>query len=454
MTDSSPPPRSLPCARGHAFWGCQRELAADPLGLYARVQAEHGDVAAIRLLGGLFRVVLVASPDAVERVLSSNHRNYVKPPLFLSLVDPVFEGGVFTAEGPLWKRRRALLAPAFHPDRLLRMAPAIARAAEERLEAWEQRDPDAPVDLLEELHHLTLAVASRVFFGADLGDDGPRFGIALREALECLGQRLARGPGAPLWVPTPANLRLRRARKTLRQIIARLLAAQPEPDPSRDDLLTRLRLARDEDGRALDAHELTGELLTLLIAGHDTTAAALAWTWWLLATHPQVLGEVREEVDAVLGGRSPCAADLPKLPLTLAAFEEALRLYPPAWGQPRQSLEADVLDGVPLPPKTMVVASQWLVHRHPEHWDRPDTFDPSRFTPERVRARHRVAYFPFGAGPRLCIGRRLALMEGPLLLAALLDRFDVEPIGAPPRPDPTFTLRPLHGLPVRLIRRR
>lgn len=452
----APSPVEAPCARGHAVWGHVRELGADPLGLYEQVQREHGDVARVRLLGGLFHVFVLASPDAIERVLSANHANYVKPPMFLSAVEPVFTGGVFSAEGAAWKRKRRLLGPAFHPDRLQAMAPTIVAAAEDQLAAWDAADLSQPVDLLEALNDLTLGVAARIFFGVDLDDDGPAFGQALRVAFDCLGARLANGFSPPLWIPTPGNRRLRRARDTLRAIVRRLIAARAAAQPTAEahDMLGRLLAARDDDGQGLAEHELIGEVITLLIAGHDTTAAALAWTLDLLGRHPAVRDAVHDEVDGVLGGRSPTAADLPRLPLVRMAFDEALRLYPPAWGQPRQAVADDVVDGFRLPAGAMAVTSQWLVHRHPDHWDDPLRFDPERFSPARAAGRHRFAYVPFGGGPRLCIGKQLALLEAPLLLAALLDRYRFEPLDPAPRPDPTFTLRPRDGLRARLVRRR
>ncbi|MEZ6187314.1 MAG: cytochrome P450 [Planctomycetota bacterium] len=429
------PLREVPCPKG-SFTG---DMQRDPLGLYERLQREHGDVVAIKLLGGLLRMVVVASPEGVEQILSRNHANYVKPGFFLSIVRPVFGAGVFTSEGEVWKRKRKLLAPAFHPERLTGMAPAIVAAASEHAEGWARTPRDAPRNLLEELTELTLRVASRVFFGADLEQHAGAFGEALREAFACLGARLAGGVQPPLWVPTRGNRRLRRARNTLRRLMREVLAARRADGAPRDDLLGRLLQPGDE---GLGDDELVDEMVTLLIAGHDTSAAALAWTLYLLATNPAARDEVQAEVDAVARDRPPTAADLPALRLTRQAFEEALRLYPPAWGQPRQSLAEDAVGGFRLPARSLITTSQWLVQRHPAHWPDPLRFDPHRFDPEQVATRHRFAYVPFGGGPRLCIGRQLALLEAPLILATLLGRFDFAHVGDAPVPDPTFTLRP------------
>ena len=444
---------TIPGPRGHWLWGSLPELRRDPLQLYSEGFQTYGELVRHRIVAGLAEMVVLGAPEAIERVLSRNHPNYRKPQVFLSAVQDVFGGGVFTSRGATWKRKRRLMAPAFRRDRLLDLAPTICETATRHLESWAGRAGER--DVLADLTQLTLDVAARTLFGVDLGEDALPFAAALEVAFAQLGERLSRAFNPPLWVPSARNRALRGAIEVLRGVVARALAGRiAEPDRDRPDLLSRLLAARDEQGQGLSEGELIDEMITLLIAGHDTSAAGLAWTLHLLTANPEVYAEVEAEVDEVLGGRAPCAADLPRLELTRMAFEEALRLFPPAWGQPREAIGEDVLCGHRIAAGTLLVTSQWVVHRHPDHWRDPLRFDPRRFESARVAARHPFAYFPFGGGPRLCIGRQLALIEAPLLLAALLDRFRFDAGPGPVEPDPTFTLKPRGGLRLALSPRR
>ena len=231
-----------------------------------------------------------------------------------------------------------------------------------------------------------------------------------------------------------------------------LIAARRQAASRPDDLLSLLLAAQDEEtGVGMTDEQVKDEALTLLTAGHETVGAALSWTWYLLGQHPQVQEDLYDEVRGKLGGRSPTLDDLPDLPLTRAVFEEALRLYPPAWGQPREAIQPDEINGFPIPAKAIVTVSQWITHRHPDFWDEPEQFKPERFLPGQAASRHKFAYFPFGGGPRVCIGNTFALMEGPLVLATIVQRFRVELVpGQTVVPDPTFTLRPKYGVKVLL----
>jgi cytochrome P450 len=437
------PLSSMPSVRGHGVWGVLREIRGDPLGLYAAARRDHGDVVRLRILGGLLHLIVLADPDGVEHVLSRNHANYRKPAFLLDAIRVVGGEGLFTSQGAPWKRKRRLIAPAFRRDRLLGMAPGIVSVADDHTTRWADRDLSQPYDVLDDLAHLTLDVASTVFFGSTLGDDREAFAAGMREATEQISQRL-NGPSLPLWIPTRANRSLRRVQAAMRGAVLRLLEAGTSSGPDAPDMMTRLLAAgTDEaDAQSLSKSEVVDEMLTLLVAGHDTSAAGLAWTLHLLAHNPAARDAVEEEIDRVLDGRPPTAEDLPNLQLTRMAFEEALRLYPPAWGQAREAIADDVLCGYAIPKGTLVMPSQWVLHRHPDYWPDPERFDPQRFTPEQVATRPRFAYFPFGGGPHLCVGRALALLEAPLLLAVLLSRFRFESTEVPVEPDCRFTLRP------------
>jgi cytochrome P450 len=235
----------------------------------------------------------------------------------------------------------------------------------------------------------------------------------------------------------------------------RLIETRRQSGPAAHDVLDMLLAARDEtDGAGMSDQQLRDEVLTLLTAGHETVGAALSWAWYLLGGRPEVQEALHDEAAGVLGGQTPTAADLPRLPLATAVFEESMRLYPPAWGLAREAVEADEIGGYPVPRRALIMLSQWITHRHPACWDDPDRFDPSRFLPPHAEGRPKFAYFPFGGGPRMCIGNHFALVEGPLVLAALAQRFRLELApGQDVVPDPTFTLRPRNGVRV-VVRRR
>jgi cytochrome P450 len=249
---------------------------------------------------------------------------------------------------------------------------------------------------------------------------------------------------APLWVPTRLNRAYRRGKRLLDGVVLGVIESRRRAGPAADDLLGLLLAARDEEsGTGMTDAQLRDEVLTLLFAGHDTTAAALSWAWYLLARHPEAQESLHDEAAAHLGGRTPTAEDLPHLPLATAVFEEAIRLYPPAPGLVRQAVEPDEINGYPVPRKAILMPSQWMTHRHPAYWEEPDRFRPERFLPGRAADRPKFAYFPFGGGPRVCIGNTFAQVEGALVLAALAQRFHFRPADdREVEPDMTFVLRP------------
>jgi cytochrome P450 len=297
-----------------------------------------------------------------------------------------------------------------------------------------------------------LRIAGTTLFSTDIAAEADDIGRAYRVAFEHVSRRMNSPPLVPAWFPTPRNLAFRRAKRLLDRVVLGLVANRRQAASRPDDLLTLLLAARDEEtGAGMTDEQVKDEALTLLTAGHETAGAALSWTWYLLGQHPQVQDDVADEVRGKLGGRSPTLEDLADLPLTRAAFEEALRLYPPAWGQPRESIQADEIDGYPIPAKAIVTLCQWVTQRHPDFWEEPERFKPERFLPGQAAGRHRFAYFPFGGGPRVCMGSNFALMEGPLVLATVLQRFRVDLVpGQTVVPGPTFTLRPKDGVKMRL----
>jgi cytochrome P450 len=302
---------------------------------------------------------------------------------------------------------------------------------------------------------LGLRIASTTLFSSDISGEADTIGSAYRTAFEYVSLKMnARLLFYPLWLPTKLNREFRRSKALLDRVVLELIARRRR-EAAKGDVLDLLLQAQDEEsGAGMSDEQLKDEALTLLTAGHETAGAALSWAWYLLAEHPDVQREFHEQVAGHLQGRTPTAADLPSMPLATAIFEESMRLYPPAWGMPRETVEADVICGYPVPAKATFVLSQYIIHRHPDFWERPDQFDPARFLPGHGAARPKFAYFPFGGGPRICIGNHFAMVEGPLALAAIAQRFHFTLVPHQPIvPDPTFTLRPKFGVRV-VVRKR
>jgi cytochrome P450 len=432
--------------RGHWLLGCMRELQRDPLELYARAWREHGDCVRIRAFAGVY-VHLLVHPEGVEHVLHKNHKNYRKPDFFNGPVSLLTGNGILTAEGDHWLRQRRLMQPAFHRQHLANLVRPMVAAAEGFVREREAAGPGQPLDILAEMMRLTLRIAGQALFSAEITGETD-IDRAYRAAFAHVARRMSSPPFIPDWLPTPRNRAFRRAKRLLDRVVLGLIEARRKDRTQARDLLSLLLAARDEEtGAGMSDPQVKDEVLTLLTAGHDTMGAALSWAWYLLGSHPQVQHDLRDELRGKLQGRSPRLEDLADLPLTRAVFDETLRLYPPAWGQPRESIRADEIMGRPIPAKAIITLTQYLTHRHPDFWDEAETFKPERFLPGQAGHRPKFAYFPFGGGPRGCIGNNFALMEGPLVLATILQHFRVE-LGPGQKVvlDPTFTLRPKFGL--------
>jgi cytochrome P450 len=346
-----------------------------------------------------------------------------------------------------------LLQPAFHRQRINAYAHTMVELTVGTIAGWsdgEQRD------IHREMMRLTFAIVGRTLFGADLSGDAAEVGAALTEALRALEKRVESiGILVPDAVPTPVNLRLRRATRILDRLVYRLIAERRASGSERGDLLSLLLGARDADnGSGMSDRQLRDEIMTLVLAGHETTALALTWAWYLLAHHPAAEARLHAELDEVLGEREPSVDDLPRLSYTNRVIAESLRLYPPAWMIERGAVRATELGGHRLRANTTVLLSPWVIHRDPRWYQRPLAFEPERWADDAARRLPRFAYLPFGGGPRQCIGNTFALTEAALLLASIARQFRLElPDHEPVEPEPTITLRPAGGLRMRIRRR-
>ena len=414
-----------------------------------------GDVVRLRLTRGR-TLTLVFAPEDVEHVLVTHASNYDKKTPGYERLRDLLGQGLLTSEGDLWRRQRRIVQPLFKRRQVADFGPTMTDTARALAADWElAADSGQPLDVAQAMNHLALEVVGKALFSADLRGESDDLGRALHTALQWFMSLLTIPiPGYVHW-PTPLNRRGRRAVRWLDQTVHGLIEARREgeqPDPP--DLLARLMQATDEAGQPMPDKLLRDEALTMLLAGHETTANALGWTFLLLAQHPDVAAQLEQEVDAALGGRAAEVADLERLPYTWQVLQEGMRLYPPAWVIARRSLGEDRLGGFRIPPRSNVILCQYAIQRHPALWPDPTRFDPSRFAPGWEQSQHRYAYFPFGGGQRLCLGETFARQEAVITLATLVQRYRLELVpGQQIVLEPSVTLRPRDGIRV-LVRRR
>lgn len=416
--------------KGVPILGHLPDFARDPLDFLLR-QRPLGDVVSIRL--GPRQMYQVNHPAGVQHVLQEHHHNYSKTGFKTDFVTLVVGDGLIVSDGSVWLRQRRLMQPAFHRQQIKEMAAMMVQATGQAIQGWDSaHKAGKPIDLSAAMMHLTLDIANRALFSTDInvlaGDSLDQVAHALAVIVGDISYRYQR-PFYPLWAPTARNRRYRAAVDTLDEIIyciihARRTVLETDPDNAPSDLLTTLMTARDADtGEGMSDRQLRDEVMTLFFAGHETTANTLTWAWVLLAQHPEVEARLHAEVDQVLNGRLPTYADLEQLPYTRMIIDETLRLYPAAWLTNRVAVNEDVICGCTVPAGAFITLSPYTTHRHPDFWPEPEKFKPERFDPAQKADRHPYAYFPFGAGPRLCIGRSMALVEAPLVLATIAQRY-------------------------------
>jgi cytochrome P450 len=406
--------------------------------------ARYGDVVGIRVVN--FKNVFINHPDLIEEVLVTHPRRYIKGRV-LRANRHVFGEGLLTSEGDFWLRQRRLAQPAFHRAQIASYAAIMVEYTQRMLESW--RDGEE-LDAHKEIMRLTLQIVAKTLFDADVAGDAQDVGKSLELLLE-LGANFRRTLFVPHWVPTPTNLRIKREIAYIESILYRIIAERRASSRDTGDLLSMLLNAQDEDGSRMTDKQLRDETITLFLAGHETTASTLSWTWWLLAQNPAAEAKLHGELDSVLGGRAPSVDDLSKLPYTANVITESLRLYPTAWGLARIAVEDHELGGYTVRKGMGVAMAQWVVHRDKRWYDAPEEFRPERWEGDLLKKLPRFAYFPFGGGPRQCIGNSFAVMEASLLLATIAQKFRLRLIaGHPVVPLASITLRPRHGVRVTL----
>ncbi len=404
------------------------------------LQRDYGDIVTMRYYS--FRVYFISHPDYIEQVLVTDNRKFIKGRI-LRKNKQLFGNGLLTSEGDFWLRQRRLAQPAFHRGRVASYADTMVRYASRIAKEWRSGEE---CDIHAEMMRLTLSIVAKTLFDADVDREAKRVGHAL-EAIMHLNSDFRKLILTPTWLPTPRKIRATIATAKLNRIIYRFIEERRTSGVDKGDLLSMLLAARDDDGSRMTDRQLRDEAITIFLAGHETTANALAWTWMLLAQNPQVEAKLHEELDRVLGGRPPTVDDLPSLRYTNNVITESLRLYPPAWGMARVAIEDTEIAGYPIPKGCGVSLAQWVVHRDPRWFEAPLEFRPERWEGDLLKRLPRFAYFPFGGGPRQCIGNNFAVMEANLLLATLAQQFRISLVpGREIIPAASITLRPKTGI--------
>jgi cytochrome P450 len=428
-----------------------------PLDTLARGFRECGDVVRLEFPGHEGHMLF--HPDHVRALLVDNAKNISKDTPGFDALRLLLGNGLVTSEGDFWLRQRRIAQPAFHRTRIFALGARMVALTDHTVQEWDRvASHDGRVDVARAMMHLTLRIVSDTMLGMDIDREASDVGEAITFLLHELNERIVRPFLPPLSWPIPRNQRFNAARDKVRSVIARAIRdKRAKPDSPGGDFLRMLIETRDEEtGEAMDDQQLLDEVATIFAAGHETTANLLAWTWAWLARFPLVRRKLQEELDAVLGDRAAVAEDYAKLPYTRMVLSEVLRLSPPAWFISRRvEKRIELAPGVVLPERSLAFVAPYVTHRHPRYWDDPEGFDPERFSEGRSKDRPTFAYFPFGGGPRKCIGDTFALVEATLVLATLARKFDLElPIGTNPIPEPVITLRPRGGLPMIVKKRK
>ena len=439
-----------PGPKGKLITGVMREFNRDTLGFIERLQRDYGDVVRSRFL--YLYAYFLYNPADIETLLTTDAKCYrkarsLRSPFFYRLVG----NGLVTSEGDFWRRQRRLAQPAFHRQRISSYGDIMVQYAQRAIANW--RDGEER-DLSREMNRLTLEVVVKTLFNSDVSNDADHVGAILSQIVKPFASQATLKWIADNRLPTPGHRRYFNAVSEIDRIVYRIIAERRASGSDEGDLLSMLLQAQDEDGSQMSDAQLRDEVMTLFLAGHETTALSLSWSWYLLAMHPQAEEKFHAELDEVLGGRAPDVSDLPNLKYTEMIAKEAMRLYPPAYAVGREAIEDTEIGGFRVPRGTQLFAFQWVTHRDPRYFERPNEFEPERWASESIQRLPKYAYFPFGGGPRQCIGNYFAMMEVVLLLATIGQRFRFSLVeGFKMEVLPVLSLRPKTGIRVKLFHR-
>ena len=437
--------RVPPGPKGLPILGIATEARKDTLSFFSRMAAEYDGVSILPI--GMEKVFLLNDPDAIEHIFVTNWRGYRKSD-FYNKVRPLFGNGIATSEGEFWRRQRQLMNPAFHRDSLARIGTIMRTTTAAKAAEWRAHPDGHTANVSAELTNLSLAIVMESLFGADAAEHTDAIADAVDTMLEICERRVWALPDLHGHPVSPLYWRHRRARATLDRIMYDIIECRCQSGEAGQDLLGMLLSARDpETGEGMTIEQLRDETTTLLVTGHESTANAIAWTFYTLAQHPEIEAKVRAEIEQVCGGNTPTDDDLRNLSYQRMVLNEVMRLYPPAWTVSRTALEDDVISGYNVPAGSSVMVSPYVIHHNPRYWPDPDKFDPSRFSPEQQEKRPKFAYIAFGGGPRSCIGGNFAMMEMQIVITMLLQAVRLKLAPQPPiEREAVISIRPKQGI--------
>ncbi len=446
-----------PSPKGHFITGNFLDYSHNPLDFLSSCARQYGDI--IRFRFGPIISYFVNHPDYIEEVLvTKNSQLFRDLNLKRDGGERLFGSGLLTSYGEFWRRQRRLMQPAFHRERIAAYANVMVNYTDRMVATWQ---PGEIRDVYQEMMYLTLAIVAKTLFDTDIVSEVEEIYTLLEGVMQDYNQNrgnkvllLLLGSLLPKWLPTPNRLRFRKAVERLDEIVYSIIQQHRTSGKDTGDLLSMLLQVQDEDGSQMTDQQLRDEVMNLLLAGHETTANALSWTWMLLSQNPVVEAKLLEELQTVLGGRVPSMADLPQLRYTERVVLESMRLYPPVWATTRQALQDCEIGGYPIAAGTNVFMSQWVMHRDPRYFDNPEEFEPDRWADDLAKRLPTYAYFPFGGGSRVCIGKSFAMMEAVLVVATIAQKFQLTLV--PEHPivlQPSITLSPKHGIKMLLTKR-
>lgn len=449
----------VPGPKGNLLFGHVGDYRRDTFGFEREMFEQYGDVVAIRF--ARMNGYMMRHPDHIHQVLVSEASQFHKSPVYRLVLGRFLGEGLITSEGSFWRRQRGMTQPAFHTKRIQNYAEVMVDYTERLLSEYQ---PGEVRDINQDMMRLTLNIVSKTLFDAEMDSNAARVNKALTAVLHASNEMVNSVLIFPQWIPTSRNRRIARSVRELDAIINQIIAARRVSGEDKGDLLSMLLLAEDADGERMTDKQVRDEAVNLFLAGHETTANALTWTWYLLSQHPEVEAKLHQELDRVLAGRIPTLADLRQLEYTEMVLKESMRLYPPVPGFGRQAIEDVQIGDITVEKGRIILISPINLHTDPRWWDAPLEFRPERFAKgsdakasdvkDSTEPRHKHAYLPFGGGPRICIGNNFAMMEGVLALATMAQRYELRFIDDNPViPRPTITLRPEHPMHMRIERR-
>lgn len=451
----TPPPTAKRVPRYRSLNPLSATLAfqKQPLQFIAMLTKEYGDIVQFPLLN--MPVVLLNHPDYIKRVLIDNVSNYDKEVFIYRMLHTIMGEGLITSSGEKWKKRRRLMQPAFHHQRIEKLTGLVNDITLAAIKTWEEKTArHEPISVKDEMLKITLKMVSMALMNVDASDVSHTFGKAFQVSNHVLAD-YARLPFPPLSFPTPSHRRLWQAVKQMDDISYTTMRERRERQEDTGDLLSMMMASVDEEtGKGLSDQELRDEIQTIFIAGHETSANALSWIWYVLSQHPDVEAKLHEEVDRVLAGRTPTMEELSKLVYTRMIIDETMRLYPTVWQLMRRTINDDVIDGYHIPAGRIIFWSNYALHRHPAIWEDAERFHPERFAPEQVAKRPRHYFMPFSGGSRICIGNGFALMEMQVIMALVAQRYRFVSLSDQPvEPRTALALIPNTDLPMKLVQR-